>query len=150
MKKRSPITRAILALSRLQWRPVFHRNVDNPSVPGAKVAMWLIVDDNTGEGIVSIGCPPDRPDIPAYIADCCAHPWMTRADDDGKSMTALAIKFNRVIMEHFGKDGMADAKDITLACMTIVEGYLTDVPTYSRVELVNNISVRLQVLRDGK
>jgi hypothetical protein len=149
MKKRNPITRAILALSRLQWRPVFHGNVDNPSVPGGLVAMWLIVNDDTGEGVVSVGCPPERPDIPAYIADCCTNPWMA-VPDDGKSMTGLAIEFNRTITRYFAADGMADAQDITIACMTIVEAYLADVPARSRVELVNNISARLQHLRDGK
>ena len=149
MKKRSPITRAILALSRLSWRPVFHRTLDNPTAPGGKVDMWLMVDDDTGDGIVSIGVPPGRADIPAYIADCCMKPWMTIPDDGGKAMTDLAIKFNRAVGESRDADGAVDAQDVTIACMTIIEAYLTDVPARARVEMVNNISARLQALREG-
>lgn len=141
------INKMVAKLARLSWRPVFWKAIDNPSAPGGKVDMWLMVDDDTGDGIVSIGCPINRPDIPAYIADCCMNPWMAVPDDEGKSMTELAVRFNRAIAEHFKDEGFADAKEITVASLTIIEGYLADVPAAARIELVNNISARLQALR---
>lgn len=153
MKKRK-INKFIARLARLTWRPQFHRTLDNPTAPGGKVDMWLMVNDDTGEGIVSIGCPPNRPDIPAYIADCCMNPWMTVPDDGGESMTTLAIMFNEAIKKHFGEgngdDCAVDAKEVAIACMTIFTGYLQDVPDHARIELVNNISAQLQPLREGR
>src|SRR5580698_8482310 len=35
----------------------FWKTLDNPSAPGAKVDMYLLHDDKTGEGIVSVGVP---------------------------------------------------------------------------------------------
>ena len=150
MKKRK-INKLIARLARMVWRPQFHRTLDNPTVPGGKVDMWLMVDDETGEGIVSIGCPPGRPDIPAYIAECCMNPWMT-VPDDGASMVELAVKFNRTIIQHYGEDNEAacDAREIALACMTVLAAYVMEVPEKSRVELVNSISARLQPLREGR
>ncbi|MEY9520318.1 hypothetical protein ABIF70_001459 [Bradyrhizobium japonicum] len=119
--RRRKFNRLIAKLARLTWRPIFHRTLDNPSAPGGKVDMWLMVEDETGEGIVSIGCPPNRPDIPAYIADCCMNPWMM-VPDDGASMIDLAVKFNRTIIQHYGEDNEAacDAKEIAIACMTVL------------------------------
>lgn len=143
--------RLIAKLAWLNWRPVFHRRLDNPSAPGGKVDMWLMVDDDSGEGIVSIGCPPNRPDIPAYTADCCMNPWMA-VPDDGASMIELAVKFNQTIIQHYGEgnDAACDAKEIAIACKTVLAAYVKEVPEKSRVELVNSISARLQPLREGR
>ncbi|MCK1577884.1 hypothetical protein [Bradyrhizobium sp. 174] len=153
MKKRT-FNKLIAKLARMKWRPVFHRTLDNPSAPGGRVDMWLIVDDDTGDGIVSVGCPPDRPDIPAYIADCCMNPWMTVPDDGGASMADLAVILNEGIKQHFGEgcgdDFAVDAHEVALACMTILVGYLTGVPDRARLDLVNSISARLQPLREGR
>lgn len=150
MRKRK-INRLIARLARLTWRPIFHKTIDNPSAPGGKVDMWLMVDDDSGEGIVSIGCPPNRPDIPAYIAECCMNPWMAVHDDGGASVLELAVIFNEGIKKHFGEDDAAcDAREIAVACMTILADYVAEVPEKARIELVNSISARLQPLREGR
>lgn len=136
----------IVKLARLPWRPEFWKTVDNPSAPGGKIDMYLIINDDSGEGIVSVGTPAGRPDIAVYIADCCANPWMARPDD-GKSLSDLAALFNRAIKQHFAKDGMVDAQEVTNAAMTVIEAYLTDVPARARIELVNTISAHFSRLR---
>lgn len=59
------------ALRRLRWKAQFWRTLHNPSAPGP-VDMYLIVNDETGEGIVSVGVPHGRRDLAEYIAKCCS------------------------------------------------------------------------------
>lgn len=148
-KHKRPIWEEItLRLARLPWHPKFHKTVDNPHAPGGKVDMWLIVDEETGEGIVSIGCPVNRPDIPAYIADCCTNPWMTRPDK-GDGFVGLAVLFNRAVVKHFKREGMADAQEVARAAMAVIDAYLRDVPARARVELINEISSQFMRMREG-
>lgn len=58
-------------LQRLTWRAAFWKTVQNQSAPTGKIDMYLIVDDDTGEGIVSLGVPHGRDDIAKYVARCC-------------------------------------------------------------------------------
>jgi hypothetical protein len=44
------ITDAILALARMNWKPTFWKTLDNASAPGGKIDMYLMVDDESGEG----------------------------------------------------------------------------------------------------
>lgn len=59
------------ALRKLRWKAKFHKTLHNPTAPGP-VDMYLMVDDETGEGIVSVGVPQGRNDIAEYIAKCCS------------------------------------------------------------------------------
>lgn len=66
-------------LRQMRWAPKYHGEVPNESAPDGKVDMWILVDDETGDGIVTIGLPPGRSDIAGYIAACCGNPvrWVT-------------------------------------------------------------------------
>ena len=60
--------------SDMQWKAVFHKTIHNTSAPGdGRVDMYVMVDDETGEGIVSVGVPHGRKDIAQYIASRCSN-----------------------------------------------------------------------------
>jgi hypothetical protein len=69
-------------LRRMKWEPKYHGQVRNDSAPGGVVDMWLLVDAETGDGILSLGVPKGRDDIVGYIAACCSNPvrWVTAMD----------------------------------------------------------------------
>jgi hypothetical protein len=68
------------ALRLMRWEPKYYGHVPNKNAPGGTVDMWLMVDDETGEGIVTLGVPTGRSDIAGYVAACCGNPvrWVTR------------------------------------------------------------------------
>lgn len=43
------------------------KTVNNPNAPDGKVDMYLLYEDTTGEGIISIGVPHGRDDIAQFI-----------------------------------------------------------------------------------
>jgi hypothetical protein len=47
--------RTLRELRAMKWSAKFHGVMKNASAPGGKVDMWLLVDDQSGEGIVSLG-----------------------------------------------------------------------------------------------
>jgi hypothetical protein len=63
----------------MKWRATYHGEVPNKTAPGGAVDMWLLVDDETGDSIVSLGVPKGRSDIAGYIVMCCGNPvrWVT-------------------------------------------------------------------------
>jgi hypothetical protein len=71
--------KTIEQLRLLRWEPKYHGPVKNDSVPGGIVDMWILVDSETGESIVSLGVPKGRSDIAGFIAACCGNPmrWVT-------------------------------------------------------------------------
>lgn len=66
-------------LRKLKWRAEYHGEVPNASAPGGVIDMWLLVDDESGDSIVSLGVPKGRSDVAGYIAACCGNPvrWVT-------------------------------------------------------------------------
>ena len=58
-------------LRNLKWEAKFHKTLWNESIPGY-IDMYLIIDSETGEGIVSLGVPQGRKDIAEYICKCCS------------------------------------------------------------------------------
>ena len=59
------------SLRRLRWKAQFWKTLNNPTAPGP-IDMYLIVDDDTGEGIISLGVPHGRGDIADYVVKCCS------------------------------------------------------------------------------
>ncbi len=47
----------------------FWKTIDNPSA--GKVDMYLLNDDETGEGLISIGVPHGREDIATFLYRSC-------------------------------------------------------------------------------
>jgi hypothetical protein len=66
-------------LRMMRWVPQYHGPCPNETVTGGVVDMWLLVDDEKGEGIISIAVPKGRSDIAGYVAACCGNPvrWVT-------------------------------------------------------------------------
>lgn len=50
------------------WAATFHKTIERPD---GKVDMWLLHDDTSGEGIVSIGVPHGRKDIVDFVVRSC-------------------------------------------------------------------------------
>lgn len=65
-----------------KWEARYHGPVPSGSAPGGMVDMWIMVDSETGEGIVSLGVPLGRSDIAGYVAAACGNPvrWVTEMD----------------------------------------------------------------------
>lgn len=56
-------------LKTCKWAATFHKTIARPD---GKIDMWLIHDDETGEGVVSIGVPHGRKDIVELVVRSCA------------------------------------------------------------------------------
>lgn len=117
-------------LRMMKWSPKYHGRVQNDTVSGGIVDMWLLVDDASGESIVSLGVPKGRSDIAGYIAACCGNPvrWVTgmwrpdpRADglddpDDKMAAEARSIAdaLTAALFAWMSKNGRESANGWTL------------------------------------
>ena len=63
--------KTINELRKLKWSAKFWKTINNPNAPGP-IDMYLIIEDETGKGIVSLGVPKGRKDIAEYIVKCCS------------------------------------------------------------------------------
>lgn len=83
--------------------PHFHKFVENPSVPGGRVAMWCMAGE--GETLLSIAVP----------ADCNHYPQlMARACNAYDAMVAALEKAREIIADTVGPDSELDAIDAAL------------------------------------
>lgn len=57
-------------LKTCKWAATFHKTINRSD--GKVVDMWLIHDDESGEGIVSIAVPHGRKDIVEFVVRSCA------------------------------------------------------------------------------
>lgn len=130
----------------LPWIAQFHKTLDNPTVPGGKVDMYMLMDDDTGESIVGLSVPHGQRWIAEYVAGCCADPYFVRAGKHGE--TAMARAFNSAIQPFFAKNGTVDGREVMVAAMVMVEAYVGAMPKRSRQDLIDNAIKMLRVVRD--
>lgn len=135
-------------IRRMPWSAIFHKTLDNPTVPGGKVDMYLLIDDDSGEGIVGLSVPHGQGWIAEYVAGCCANPYFVR-EMPGNGVD-MAIAMNRAIKPFFGKDGMIDGREVYVAAMTMIEGYVAPMAKRARQELIDNTMAKLRNLRDAE
>ena len=103
-------------IRKLPWTAIFHKTIDNPIVPGGKVDAYILIDDDSGEGIVSVGVPHGQRWFAEYIASCCADPHFVRHRPYGD--TAIAIAFNRALGP-FIANGEIDGREVVIAATAI-------------------------------
>jgi len=138
--------KVLAEFSRRPWQAKFHGIVPNATAPGGAVEMFILLDDATGEQMVSIAVPRGHGYIADWIAGCCARPWFVREQAEGETMTAIAIALNRALKPFFGADGMIDGRDVALAAITIMTGYIGDLPKDARDELTQRLITGLKDL----
>lgn len=140
----TPEEKALLRqISRKPWTAKFHKTIPNETAPGGAVDMYILLDDDNGDQLVSIAVPTGQGYIANWIAGCCAKPWFIEHQADGKAMTEIAIAFNRALKPFIGKDGNLDGRDVAIAAMTIMSAYVSELPKYARDELTNRLLVNL-------
>lgn len=138
---------ALLEFSRLPWRSQFHKTIDNPSAPGGKVDMYLMLDEESGEGGVSIAVPHGAGQIANWIAACCARPWFVDPQlHNEKTVTEIAVAFNRALAPFRNENGQYDGRDIVLGAITIIGAYMRGMPKHARQELANRLLVNINAL----
>jgi hypothetical protein len=105
--------------------------------------MYILLDDDSGEQMVSIAVPTGHGALANWIAACCARPWFVEHTHDGKMLTEMAIAFNKSLAPFKDGNGQLDGRDVAIAAMTILTGYVTDLPKYARDEITNRLLVGL-------
>jgi hypothetical protein len=130
----------------LLWQTIFHKTVDNPLAPGGKIDMYILIDDDTGENLVSLGVPHGQRWLAEYVALCCADPFFVRGRDIAGD---LAAEFNRCLKPRMGKDDTIDAREVHAAAMAIVQGYVGAMPKRSRQELIDSTIKILRQMREA-
>jgi hypothetical protein len=138
--------RALDRIRAMPWSAHFHKTVANPTVPGGKVDMYLLIDDDTGESLVSLAVPHGQHWIAEYVAGCCADPYFVRENE--KMAGDIAKAFNRALKPFFGKDESIDARDVHAGCMAMIEAYVGAMPNRSRQELIDATIKNLHQLRN--
>jgi hypothetical protein len=133
------------AIKSMPWSARFHRTLDNPTAPGGKIDMYLLVDDETGEGLVSVPVPHGQGFIAEWIAGCCADPWFIRRHEFAE-MPDMAQAMNRGLAP-FVKDGELDGYSASVAALTIFEAYMTALPKHARNDLANRLLSQVNRLR---
>jgi hypothetical protein len=128
----------------LPWAAQFHRTIDNPNAPGGKVDMYLLVDEESGEGLVSVATPHKQGFIAQWIAACCANPWFIR-HPDAAEMTGMCVAMNRALAA-FVENGEINGFSASIAAMSLFQAYLTELPKPARVELVNRLREQIDRL----
>lgn len=89
-----------------EWEPEFVKTLDNH---GAKVDMWFMRDDETGETIISVGVPHGDQDTPYKIARAVnSHATLLRQLDEArKALERMTSAFRPFTMKPMGGDGSA-------------------------------------------
>lgn len=127
----------IETIKSLPWAARFHKTVNNPTAPGGKIDMYLLVDDDTGDGLVSLGVPHGQGFIADWIAGCCADPWFVK-QPEAPHTVEMAVAFNRAL-KPWVKDGSIDGHSVALAALTTFEAYMTALPKHARNELAHRL-----------
>lgn len=137
--------RTISLIKAKPWDAHFHKTLDNSTVPGGKVDMYLIADDETGEGLVSVAVPHGEGFLAHWIAACCADPWFIKQPEFA-AMTEMSVAMNRGLAS-FVENGEIDGYSVAVAALTIFEAYMTDLPKQTRNELANRLLAQVNRLR---
>jgi hypothetical protein len=133
---------ALATIRRIRWSAQFHKTLDNPSVPGGKVDMYILIDDETGDSLVSLAVPHGWRWLAEYVCMACHSPWELRPreiDADAK----MAVAMNRAIKPFVDADDRIDARDVAVAAGIILTGYLSDLALDQRREIIPGIIARL-------
>lgn len=129
--------------SRKPWAAKFHKTVANPTAPGGMVDMYILLDDDSGEQMVSITVPHDQGVIANWIAACCGRPWFIEHTHDGKVLGKMAVAFNCALKPFIDENGDLDGRDVAIAAMSILTAYVGDLPKHARDEISNRLLVSL-------
>lgn len=129
------------------WTAKFHKLVPNETAPGGAVEMYILLDDESGEQMVSIAVPQGHGHIANWIAGCCTRPWFVEHQDDGQEMTEIAVAFNRALKPFIDEDGQLDGQNIAIAAMTIMSAYVSDLPKYAREDLAKRLLAGISKMR---
>jgi len=132
--------------SRRPWQAKFHKSVENKTAPDGLVDMYILLDDTTGDQMVSIAVPHRCGYIAEWIANCCARPWFIDQRSEGDDMADIAVAFNRALKPFVDKDGQLDGRNVAIAAMSIMCGYVSDLPKHARDELANRLLVGINEL----
>jgi hypothetical protein len=136
--------------SRRPWTAKFHKTLLNDTAPDGKVDMYILLDDDSGEQVVSIAVPHGEAALASWIAACCARPWFVEHAHDGKVLGEMAIAFNRALKPFMDQNGDLDGRDVAIAAMSILSAYVGDLPKYARDEISNRLLVGLnEMMRMG-
>jgi len=130
------------AIKALPWAARFHGTVENPTVKGGKIDMYLLVDDDTGEGLVSLGVPHKQGVIADWIAGCCADPWFIKQPEFA-DVPDMAVALNRALKPFVDADGGVDGYSVCVAALSVFEAYMTALPKRARTELVHKILIQV-------
>ena len=125
-------------LSRLPWQAQFHKTLDNPTAPGGKVDMWILLDDDSGDQIAALSVPHGEQAVPHYIAGCCTRPWFVEPQPDEPDASVLAVAFNRAVHKHAGGDDV-NAQEVAVAALSIFRAYVEAMPEYARQDFANRM-----------
>jgi len=144
-RKYSPEERKVLdRLRALPWSARFHRTVDNPMAPGGKVDMYLLIDDDTGEGLVSVATPHGQGFIAEWIGICCANPWFVK-EQQSDQMVEMSQAMNHALRQFADADGSLNGYDVSMATLVLFEAYMTALPKDAR----NELAERFQTITNG-
>lgn len=140
------ITREIERIRRLPWSAHFYKTIETPTVVGGKVDMYLLIDDDTGEGLVGLSVPHGSRWIAEYVAACCADPYFVHLGEHGD--TAVAIALNQALQPFVTASGDIDGREVHYGAMTLIEAYVRPMAKRARQELIDNTISVLTRLRN--
>lgn len=142
--------RILRDFSRKPWIAKFHKSVPNATAPGGMVDMYILLDDDSGDQMISIAVPHEQGMLASWIAACCARPWFVEHTHDGKVLGEMAVAFNRALKPFMDENGDLDGRDVAIAAMSIMSAYVSDLPKYARDEISNRLLVGLnEMMRMG-
>jgi hypothetical protein len=120
----NPDREKLEAIRAMCWRPKFVQEVKNRTTSGDAVDLWFMVEDETGEPIVSLGVPRGRSDIAGYVAACCGNPTRRVTSMDlrdlrldgihdpedklSREADAVATKLYMAVTEHYAEGGQVN------------------------------------------
>lgn len=133
-------------IRKMPWSAHFHKTMENQTVPGGKIDMYLLVDDDSGEEIVALSVPHGRGWIAEYVAGCCADPYFVR--ENIAVAGKISVAWARALKPFIDKDGCLDARDVHAAAMAMIEGYVGNMPRHSRQPLIDRTIAMLGRIRE--
>lgn len=136
---------ALATIRRIRWSAQFHKTLDSPTVPGGKVDMYILIDDDTGDSLVSLAVPHGWRWLAEYVCLACHSPWELRPRDLDADVK-MAVAMNNALRPFFDADQRADARDIAVAATSILTAYLPGLALDQRRELVPRLIAQLSEL----
>jgi hypothetical protein len=126
------------------WTASFHKTLVNH---GMKVDLYQLLDDDSGEQLIYLSVPHGEFGcaVANYVAESCRNPWFARMRPYGQ--TDIAVAFNRALAPFKDKDGMIDTREVFVAAIAVLDGYLGALPKRSRIELIESAIAQLMDIR---